>query len=364
MSNTGDVLLVVNGEESQTPSSPVALPPASGLIRWRWWLLVVANIFFLLTGQTVVALLGRLYYSEGGSSQWMSTISQSTGFPVLFVPLILLTYRSPASKIGVPARTLAAICLGLGLYSTGNSLMYSYGLRYLPVSTFSLISASQLAFNVVFAYFLNGQKITALIINSAVIVTFSAAIIGVNSDNSGDAPRGKFALGLILTLAGSAMTALNLSLVQLLFQKVLKSVSFTVVLKLQICTSVVAATAAVVGLFASGEAGEIRGEVDAYRKGKTAYVMTLVGTAVANQVSSVGGVGLVFMVSSLFSNVVGTVALPIVPIFAVVFFGDKMDGLMVITLLMAIWGFASYVYQQYLDDQKTNNAMTATADAE
>lgn len=341
-------------EESQTLS-----PPASWLKRWRRWLLVGANIFFLLAGQTVATLLGRLYYTEGGSSQWMITLAQCAGFPVLFIPLVLLA-GTPAAVIGEPNRTLAAICLGLGLLGTGGTLMSTYGLRYLPVSTFSLINATLLAFNAVFSYFLNGQKFTALIVNSAVTMTFAAAIIGVSSDDSGDAPRGKFVLGLLLTLAASATSALNLSLAQLTFQKVVKSLSFTVVLRLQICTSAVAATAAVVGLFASGEAGELRGEAESYRKGKASYVMTLVGAAVAGQVSSVGSVGLVFTVSSLFSNVVSAVALPLVPVFAVVFFDDKMDGLMVITLLMAIWGFATYVYQQYLDDRKTTNATTAT----
>lgn len=326
---------------------------------------MAANILFLLTGQTVATLLGRLYYNDGGSSQWMATLVQSAGFPVLFIPLVLLATRPrPASAIGAPIGTLAAICLGLGLLNTGSNLMFTYGLRYLPVSTYSVICATQLAFIVVFSYFLNGQKLTALIINSAVTLTFSAAIIGVSSDDSAAATRGKTAQGFMLTLAASATSAFILSLVQITFEKVLKSGSFTEVLKLQICTSAVSAMAAVVGLFASGQAGEIRGEVEAYRKSKAAYAMTLVGTAVAWQVSSVGLMGLVYSASSLFANVVGTVGLPIVPISAVFFFNDKMDGLMVITLLMAIWGFISYIYQQYLDDKKEKKAMTATAAAE
>ncbi|GKD35803.1 probable purine permease 11 isoform X1 [Tanacetum coccineum] len=47
-----------------------------------------------------------------------------------------------------------------------------------------------------------------------------------------------------------------------------------------------------------------------------------------------------------------TLALPIVPVLAVIFFGDKMNGVKAIALLLAIWGSASYVYQHYLDDRK------------
>ena len=62
--------------------------------------------------------------------------------------------------------------------------------------------------------------------------------------------------------------------------------------------------------------------------------------------------GLIFEVSSLFSNVIGTLALPIVPILAIVFFHDKINGVKFVALLLAVWGFLSYVYQHYLDDKK------------
>jgi hypothetical protein len=33
----------------------------------------------------------------------------------------------------------------------------------------------------------------------------------------------------------------------------------------------------------------------------------------------------------------------------VMVFHDKMNGVKIIAMLISIWGFASYVYQQYLD---------------
>ncbi|XP_072957232.1 probable purine permease 11 [Typha angustifolia] len=337
----------------------ITTPPiqtASVFQHWKWWWLVLLNIFFLLSGQTVATLLGRLYYDQGGNSKWMATIVQSAGYPLLVIPLFL--YPSPSTSttaVAVPRPPLVkitAIYTALGLLIAGDNLMYSYGLLYLPVSTYSLICATQLAFNAVFSYFLNNQKFTSLIFNSVVLLTFSAALLGVNSD-SGDSTDGlktKYALGFMLTLGASALFSLILSLMQLTFQKVIRTETFSVVLEMQIWCSLVAAGASVLGLFASGECRSLGAEMDGYGKGKVSYVMTLVWTAIAWQVAAVGTVGLIFVVSSLFSNVISTLALPLVPIFAVICFHDKMDGVKVVAMLIAVWGFLSYIYQHYLDD--------------
>ncbi|THU53506.1 hypothetical protein C4D60_Mb10t15130 [Musa balbisiana] len=374
MGDTGDVQLHVRVEGDQGSAGPTKdsipsneTPPLPSKLRhWRWWLMVALNIFFVLAGQTVALLLGRLYYNEGGNSKWMATVVQAAGFPVLFIPLLL--YPSPPASTATVARPsivkVAVICICLGLIIAGDNLMYSYGLLYLPVSTYSLICATQLAFNVVFAYFINSQKFTSPILNSVVLLTFSAALLGAQSDSedSANVPKGKYPLGFVLTVGASATYSLILCLLQLAFQKVLKTETFSVVLWVQIFTSFVATIASVVGLFASGESSGLHGEMEEYGKGKVSYMMTLVWTAVAWQVSSVGVVGLVFVVSSLFSNAVSTLALPLVPIFAVVFFHDKMEGVKIIAMLIAIWGFVSYIYHHYLDDKKTKRAIAIDAE--
>jgi hypothetical protein len=65
-------------------------------------------------------------------------------------------------------------------------------------------------------------------------------------------------------------------------------------------------------------------EMKEYEKGKTSYLMTLNWMVVTWQIFSVG---------IIFSNVIGTLALPVVPVFAVAFFHDKLDGAKVIALL-------------------------------
>ncbi|KAG2249387.1 hypothetical protein Bca52824_089015 [Brassica carinata] len=64
------------------------------------------------------------------------------------------------------------------------------------------------------------------------------------------------------------------------------------------------------------------------------------------------GLGLLAAVSSLFSNVISTLCLPVVPVLAVVFFRDEMSGIKLIAMFLAIWGFVSYAYQHYVDDPK------------
>ena len=85
-------------------------------------------------------------------------------------------------------------------------------------------------------------------------------------------------------------------------------------------------------------------------------LMSLSRNSIAWQVCSVGVVGLIFLVSSLYSNVISTVSLAVTPIAAVIVFHDKMNGVKIISMLLALWGFASYIYQNYLDDSKARHA--------
>ncbi|KAL9274189.1 putative purine permease 11 [Drosera capensis] len=160
------------------------------LNRKQWWLLVALNIFFLVAGQTAAVLLGRFYYDQGGNSTFMATIVQTAGFPILFIPLLLLP-SSPASSPppdALPCKYIAMIYVALGIVLAGDNLMYSFGLLYLSASTYSLVCTTQLAFNAVFAFFINSQKLTPLILNAVAILSFSAALLAVNDGS--DAPEG------------------------------------------------------------------------------------------------------------------------------------------------------------------------------
>ncbi|KAL3741555.1 hypothetical protein ACJRO7_017079 [Eucalyptus globulus] len=283
-----------------------------------WWGIRVALYsLFVLSGQSVGALLGMLYYKKGGNSKWLATL----------VPRLLFIL---------------------------------IGLLYLPVSTYSLISSSQLAFNAFFSFFLNAQKFTPYITNSVVLLTISSTLLVFqsNSDDPKGVPTGKYALGCTCTIGASAGYGLLLSLDQLCFRRVIRKETLRAVLNMIVYPSLVAVII-VVGLLGSGKWEHLGREMDGYELGKVSYVMNLVGTAIAWQVFSIGTVVLIFDVLSLFSNSISVVGLPIVPIFVVVFFGERMDGIKVMAMILAIWGFISYVYQYYLDDAKLEAQRTS-----
>ena len=262
--------------------------------------------------------------------------------------------------MGSPVSFLGGQWRSLGVLLAGDNLMYSYALLYLPLSTYSLVCATQLSFNAVFSYFLNKEKFTALILNSVVLRTFSAALVGVShgSDRTNSSvPEGKFPLGFALTLTASALFSLILSLMQLTFDMVLKSDTFYDVMEMQFWSNTAAAVVSVAGLFISGEWSTLDGEMDGYRQGRVAYGMTLAWTAISWQLTTMGLMGLVAAVSSLFTNVISTVGLPLSPIIAVIFLCDRMDGVKVLAMLVAVWGFLSYIYQHYLDDAKVKKIL-------
>ncbi|XP_023900892.1 probable purine permease 11 [Quercus suber] len=345
------------------------------LKHYKWWLRVASYSFFLVAGQVAAILLGRLYYDQGGNSKWMATFVQSAGFPILlplqyfFSPSLTSTANTPlntSSTKSPPLSTLALLYFAFGLMLMGDDLMNSYGLLYLPVSTYSLLCATQLAFNAIFSFFFNSQKITPFILNSLVLLTISASLVAVNTDseNMTGVPKGKYAVGFLCTLCASATDSLYHSLVQLSFQRVIKIETFSAVLDMQIYPSFISACGCVAGFFASGEWKFLGKEMENYGKGRVSYMMTLIWTAVTWQISSVGMLGLIFEVSSLFCNVISTLSLPAVPILAVIFFHDKMNGVKVMALLLAVWGFLSYIYQHYLDDSKSKVNKTSAQGAE
>ncbi|KAL6651280.1 hypothetical protein ACP70R_010205 [Stipagrostis hirtigluma subsp. patula] len=350
-------------EGSATQEAPSR---SSGVKNWRWWLVVAAEVLFLIAGETSATLLGRYYYDQGGCSKWMFTFVQTAGFPILFFALFFFPSKSYTGANGgssdTPMAKIALIYIVLGLIIAADDMLYANGLIYLSASTYSLICTSQLPLNVVFSYVLNSQKLTTLILNSVVLLTLSASLLGINERSQGPAgvSTGRYLLGFLLTLGASATYSLTLSLMQLTFENVIKKHTFSAVINMQIYTSLVATFASLVGLFASGEWRDLKGEMDRFHSGEFSYLMTLVWSAVAWQVASLGAVGLVFEVSSLFSNATTILALPVVPLFAVIVFHDKMEAVKVIILLIAIWGYFSYLCQHYLDDKKARKAISNT----
>lgn len=347
-------LSVQEAKETQQLETAHDLPRT----RYQKWLQMALFSILVLAGQSAATLLGRLYFEKGGKSKWMSTLVQAAGFPVLIPILFVIRNkgRVPDEKTKPPSPlVLGSVYIVLGILLAAICMLFTIGLLYLPVSTFSLLSATQLAFNAIFSYFLNSQKFTTYIINSVVLLTTSSALLvlqGGSLDNN-EVSKGKYIAGTVCTLCASAGYSLMLSLSQLAFLKVMRKPSVKELLDFLVYESLVASCIILIGLFASGEWKTLKAEVNGYELGKGSYVLTLIWIALCWQIFSIGMLGLIVKASALFANVISTLCLPIVPMLAVFIFQDKMSGVKAVSMFLAIWGFISYLYQHYLDDLKS-----------
>lgn len=356
-------------QSSPNHAAPTTVAASIRTTNRNWWLRMAAHTLCVLFGQTTATILGRLYYNNGGKSVWLTSLVETVGFPIL-IPFYIyfkpITYqqRTNNNTTNQPSLLiLSTIYISLGALQSVTSILYSVGLFYLPLSTFSLISTTQLAFNAFFAFFLNAQKLTPLIINSLVLLTISTVLLVLQSDSEenqvGVSRKRYLKMGFVCTVIASALYSLGLSLTQLAFQKVLKGDTFYMVLNMIIYQSLVASIVTIMALFISGQWDDLQGEMVNFELGKIPYLIIIICIAIAWQIATIGGVCLIFEVSSLFSNVISTLALPIIPILAINIFHEKMNGMKVIATVLAIWGFASYVYQHYLDESQPTNGSEA-----
>lgn len=186
---------------------------------------MIVYTIFVLGGQSVATILGRLYYDKGGNSKWMATLVINAGFPIL-LPLYLFgpsDNKESSDKKQISSAALASIRISLGIFLAAVSILYAVGLLNLPVSVYTLICASQLGFNALFSFFLNSQKFTPYILNCVALLTISSMLLVFTPDDSSDSRRNnnKYALGFVCTIGASAGYALLLSLTQLYFQKII-----------------------------------------------------------------------------------------------------------------------------------------------
>ncbi|GAV64932.1 TPT domain-containing protein [Cephalotus follicularis] len=313
-----------NASEHTTDVNQSLLPR-----NWMLWLQMALYAVFILFGQSVGTLLGRLYFNNGGKSKWLATLVGLVGFPILIPYYFISPHKHPTTTVictkQPSALKLSSVYVSLGLLVAAYCYLYSVGLQYLPVSTYSLICASGLAFNAFFSYFFNAQKFTAFIINSLVLLTISSFLLVFQNDSVGsnEVSKGKYAIGFVCTILASAGSGLGLSLTQLCFQKVLKRETFSVVMDMIIYPSLDSTFAVLVGLFSSGEWKDLNREMNEFKTRKVSYLMILIWTSISWQVFSVGLEGLIFESSSLFSNAISVFGTPIVPVLAMIFFHEK-----------------------------------------
>nr|GLL30251.1 probable purine permease 9 [Ipomoea trifida] len=279
----------------------------SKIVNWKWWFELAFYTLLTLSGLEAAILLSRIYYDQGATD-----------------------------------------------------IFYSLAIDYLPASTYSLLNSSQLAFTALFSFLLNAQSFTPYIINAVILLTFSPMLLIFSQETTSSevASKDDYMLGVLFTIAASVCPALLFSLTQLVFEKIIKRETLKDTVSLTVSQSFVATVVTLVGLFASGEWKGLRREMEGYKQGVLGYNLVLFFSAVACQAYFVGSFTLTFKVSSLFSNVVIRLATPLTPLLSMLLLHEEMSGLKVMSLLLSVWGFASYIYQQYLDDLEATSKCT------
>lgn len=85
--------------------------------------------------------------------------------------------------------------------------------------------------------------------------------------------------------------------------------------------------------------------------GEGKYYLVLVATALLVQCFFLSAIGVVFYASSLLSGIIISVSLPLTELLAVLFFHEKFQAEKGVSLVLSLWGFASYFYGEIKDNK-------------
>lgn len=329
-----------------------------------FWALLVLSAGAMLTAFPASSLLSRLYYNGGGQSKWILSWSAVAGWPIpalLLLPCYLLL--DGASPTWPPPPRLCLWYALLGLLSAADNLMYAWAYAYLPASTASLVAASSLAFSAVFGRLIVKEKNRMGLSTVNAIVVITAGVVIVALDSGSDRYPGvtgkQCALGFVLDVAGSALHGLIFALSELAFVAHLAAAAgnndggassssrFHVVLEQQVAVSLSAFAFTSAGLAAFGEGfGVMRREAAVFSAGgggKAGYTMVLGWSAATFQLGVLGATGVVYLGSTVLAGVLNAVRVPVTSVAAVIWFHDPMSGFKILSLVITVWGFGSYV---------------------
>eukprot|EP01018_Ginkgo_biloba_P004195 Gb_26361 [translate_table: standard] len=326
--------------------------------RWRHWVMVGLSCLALSVGASSNILLSRFYFVHGGSHRWLSTWLQSAGWP--FIVLMLLFLYIPKSSTIKPnpitLKMLMCYC-ALGVMIGVDNLLFAWGFSYLPASTTSLLISSQLAFNSIFSVVIVRHKFTAYSINSVVLLVLSSVLLACES--GGDRPEGvtptQYIKGFLLAVAGAALNGLLLPLLQLTY-KMRDKVTFPMILEMQVIICASGSALCIVAMVARGDFSQIHREALSFDIGQVKYFMTLIFIALSSQLLFLGNVALIFMTSALLAAVFTSLLLPMTGILAILIFHDTFTGIKAMSIMLAVWGFTSYLYGGYKESKRHNHA--------
>ncbi|KAK9994354.1 hypothetical protein SO802_024057 [Lithocarpus litseifolius] len=329
--------------------------------------LLILSCILLSIGNCGGPLIMRLYFIHGGKRVWFSSWLETGGWPIMLFPLII-TYLNRRAKQGTTTKLffmkppLLIASAVIGIITGLDDYLYAYGVARLPVSTSSLIIASQLAFTAVFAFLLVKQKFTSYSINAVFLLTIGAGVLALHTSN--DRPKGEsnkeYFAGFFMTLGASALYGFVLPLVELTYKKAKQAITYSLVMEIQMVMSLFATLFCTIGMLINKDFQAIPREARAFELGETKYYVVIVWSAIIWQCFFMGAVGIIFCASSLVSGIVIAVLLPVTEILAVIFYREKFQAEKGVALALSLWGFVSYFYGEIKDNKKKNQTLAET----
>ncbi|KAI8548329.1 hypothetical protein RHMOL_Rhmol07G0266200 [Rhododendron molle] len=329
--------------------------------------LLLLNTIFLAIGGCGGPMIMRLYFIHGGNRLWLSSWLETGGWPIYFIPL-LINYLQRRRKEGSAAKPyiiggpVFVASTVIGVLTGFDDYLYAYGVAFLPVSTGSLVLASQLGFTAIFAFLVVKQKFTPYSINAIALLTVGAGVLALHT--SSDRPEGEsdkdYNMGLIMMLAAAALYGLILPLVELTYKKARQVITYTVVLEMQLVICFFATLVCTIGMVIDKDFKAIPREAREFGLGETAYYSVLVISGIVWQGFYIGAIGVIFASSTLFSAIIIAVLLPVTEILAVIFYKEKFTAEKWISLVLSLWGCVSYFYGElkHSKDKEKSDART------
>ncbi|KAL1100540.1 hypothetical protein V6Z11_D05G236800 [Gossypium hirsutum] len=305
--------------------------------------LLVINCIILSIGNCGGPLIMRLYFIHGGNRIWFSSWLETAGCPIILFPIACAyMHRSrtadPTSenKLFYMERPLFLAAIVLGIITGIDNYFYSYGLSRLPISTSSLIIASQLAFTAGFDFLLVKQKFTAYSINAVFLLTIGAGVLALHSssDRPANEPNREYITGFVMTLAASALYGFILPLVELTYKKAKQEISYA-----QLVMCLVATAFGTVGMLINNDFKVVGREAREFELGETKYYVVVIS---------------IFCASSLLSGIVVLFLLPVTELLAVIFFNETFQAEKGVSLALSLGSFLSYFYGDIKQSKRKN----------
>ncbi|KAK8705530.1 hypothetical protein V6N13_049131 [Hibiscus sabdariffa] len=337
--------------------------PESNTVTMRKALLIV-NCIILSIGNCGSPLMTRLYFIHGGQRVWFSSWLQTGAWPIILLPIASAYFHrsrnrpSSQNKLFLMKPPLFLAATVIGILTGFDNYLYVYGISRLPVSTSSLIIASQLAFTAGFAFVLVKQKFTSYSINAVFLLTIGAGVLAMHT--SGDRPANEsdreYVLGFLMTLGAAALYGFILPLVELTYKKAKQEISYAIVMEIQMVMCLFATGVCTIGMLVNNDFKVIPREAREYELGETKYYVIAIFTAITCQCFFLGAIGVIFCASSLLSGIIITVLLPITEILAVIFYKESFHAEKGVALALSLWGFLSYFYGEIKESKKNKPA--------